>query len=79
MSNLKQPRIMVIKQTKFNEKQIAFARQQAEAGMRIDEVCRQKGILQATFFNMKRRKMADWECLNWVPSSAWRRKLTAKK
>jgi putative transposase len=57
MSNLNQtkPRIIAMKKTKFTEEQIAFALCQAETGIRVEEVCRQLGISQATFFNWKKK------------------------
>jgi putative transposase len=44
-----------MKKTKFTEEQIAFALRQAETGTRVEEVCRQLGISQATFFNWKKK------------------------
>lgn len=44
-----------MKRTKFTEEQIAFALRQAETGNRVEEVCRQLGISQATFFNWKKK------------------------
>jgi putative transposase len=40
-----------MKKSKFTEPQIIFAIKQYETGTRLDEVCRQLGISQATFFN----------------------------
>jgi putative transposase len=39
---------------KFTEAQIAFALRQSETGTRVEEICRQMGISQATFFNWNR-------------------------
>ena len=44
-----------MKKSKFTEEQIAFALRQAEAGTRVEEICRQLGVSQATFFNWKKK------------------------
>lgn len=44
-----------MKKSKFTEAQIAFAIKQSETGTRVDEICRQMGISQATFFNWKKK------------------------
>jgi putative transposase len=44
-----------MKKSKFTESQIAFAIKQAEAGTKVEEVCRQMGISSATFFNWKKK------------------------
>ena len=44
-----------MKKSKYTEEQIAFALRQAETGTRVEEVCRQLGISQATFFNWKKK------------------------
>jgi putative transposase len=44
-----------MKKTKFTEAQIVFALKQAEAGTRVDEVCRKMGISEATFYNWKKK------------------------
>lgn len=44
-----------MKKSKFTEPQIIFAIKQSESGTRIDEICRQMGISQATFFNWKKK------------------------
>jgi putative transposase len=44
-----------MKKSKFTEEQIAFALRQAETGTRVEEVCRQLGISQATFFKWKKK------------------------
>jgi len=44
-----------MKRSKFTEVQIAFALRQVETGNRVEEVCRQIGISQATFFNWKKK------------------------
>ena len=44
-----------MKKSKFTEQQIIFALKQAETGVPVAEVCRKIGILEATFFNWKRK------------------------
>lgn len=44
-----------MKKTKFTEAQIAFALRQSETGTRVEEICRQMGVSQATFFNWKKK------------------------
>ena len=44
-----------MKKSKFTEAQIAFAIKQFETGTRVDEISRQMGISQATFFNWKKK------------------------
>ena len=44
-----------MKKTKFTEEQIAFALRQAEAGTRVEEICRKFGVSQATFYNWKKK------------------------
>lgn len=44
-----------MKRSKFTEAQIAFALRQSETGTRVDEICRQMGVSQATFFNWKKK------------------------
>lgn len=44
-----------MKKSKFTEEQIAFALRQAQAGTRVEEVCRKFGISQTTFYNWKRK------------------------
>jgi putative transposase len=39
-----------VKKSRFTDEQIAFALKQAEAGTRIDEICRKMGISDATFY-----------------------------
>lgn len=43
------------KKSKFTEAQIAFALRQSETGTRVEEICRQLGVSQATFFNWKKK------------------------
>ena len=42
-----------MKKSKFTEAQITFALRQSETGTRVEEICRQMGVSQATFFNWK--------------------------
>jgi putative transposase len=44
-----------MKRSKFNEAQIAFILQQAEAGTPIGDVCRKAGIAEATFYNWRKK------------------------
>jgi len=44
-----------MKASKFSEAQIAFALKQAEDGTAVGEVCRKAGILEATFYNWRKR------------------------
>jgi putative transposase len=42
-----------MKRTKFTEQQIISILKQHEAGVRSQDLCRESGISQATFFNWK--------------------------
>jgi putative transposase len=44
-----------MKKSKFSEEQIAYALRQAEAGTKVEEICRQLGVSQATFFSWKKK------------------------
>lgn len=44
-----------MKRSAFTEAQIAFALRQSETGTRVEEICRQMGVSQATFFNWKKK------------------------
>ena len=44
-----------MKKSKFTEPQITFALRQSETGTRVEEICRQMGVSQATFFNWKKK------------------------
>jgi putative transposase len=44
-----------MKTSKFTEEQIAFALRQAEAGTPVEQVCREPGVSEATFYRWKRR------------------------
>ncbi|MET3875968.1 putative transposase [Chitinophaga sp. OAE865] len=44
-----------MKKTKFTESQIVFALKQADSGVKIQEVCRQMGVSEATFYNWKKK------------------------
>lgn len=43
-----------MKKSKFAEAQITFALRQSETGTRVEEICRELGVSQATFFNWNR-------------------------
>ena len=40
--------------SRFTESQISFALKQAETGTKVDDICRQMGVSQGTFFNWNR-------------------------
>jgi putative transposase len=44
-----------MKSSKFNESQILAILKQQEAGMSVNEICRERGISQPTFFNWKKK------------------------
>ena len=44
-----------MKRSKFSEEQITFALRQHDAGTPVEEVCRQLGVSQATFYNWKKK------------------------
>lgn len=44
-----------MKASTFSEGQIAFVLKQAEDGTAVGEVCRKVGILEATFYNWRKR------------------------
>ncbi len=44
-----------MKRSKFTEEQIAFALRQADTGTRVQEICRQLGISQATFYAWRKK------------------------
>ena len=44
-----------MKKSKFTESQIVAILKQQEAGLSINDLCREPGISQATFFNWKKK------------------------
>ena len=44
-----------MKKSKFTEQQIAFALNQAESGISVEEVCRKIGVSEETFYNWKKK------------------------
>jgi putative transposase len=44
-----------MKKSKFTEVQSAYALRQSEAGTRVEDICRQMGVSQATFFAWKKK------------------------
>ena len=44
-----------MKRSRFTDRQIAFALQQAEAGTGVLEVCRKMGVAEQTFYRWKKK------------------------
>ena len=44
-----------MKKSRFTEKQIAYALRQGETGTRVEDICRQMGISDATYYNWKKK------------------------
>ena len=44
-----------MKRSRFTEEQITYALRQHEAGTAVEDVCRQLGVSQATFYNWKKK------------------------
>jgi putative transposase len=44
-----------MKKSKFTESQIIYAIRQVDGGTKVEELCRQLGISQATFYNWRKR------------------------
>jgi len=44
-----------MKKSKFTEAQIVYAIKQVETGTKVDQICRQMGVSQPTFYNWKRK------------------------
>jgi len=44
-----------MKRKRYTEPQIVFARQQAEAGTPVGDICRKLGVAEATFYRWKKR------------------------
>lgn len=44
-----------MKKSRYTEEQIGFALKQAELGTPVEEVCRNMGISDATFYNWKKK------------------------
>ena len=44
-----------MKKSRFTHEQIAFALEQAESGVPVEEVCRKLGISQQTFYRWKKK------------------------
>ena len=42
-----------MKQKRYTDEQFAFALRQAEAGTRVDEICRKLGVSEQTFYRWK--------------------------
>ena len=44
-----------MKKSRFSEQQIAFILRQAEEGTTVEEVCREAGISEATYYNWRKK------------------------
>lgn len=44
-----------MKKSKFSESQIIYAIRQVEGGTKVEDVCRQLGVSQATFYNWRKK------------------------
>lgn len=44
-----------MKKSKFTEAQIVFAIRQSDQGVKVEEICRNMGISEATFYNWKKK------------------------
>jgi putative transposase len=44
-----------MRKSSFTTEQIVFALRQADDGLGVDEVCRKRGISQATFFSWRQK------------------------
>jgi putative transposase len=44
-----------MKRSKFSEEQVAFALRQVEGGTPVEDVCRQLGVSEATFYTWKKK------------------------
>lgn len=53
-----------MKTTKFTDEQIAFALKQAETGTKAGDVCRKKGISDATFSHLEEKVWELGSALN---------------
>ena len=49
-----------MKRSRFTERQIAFALQQAEAGTPVLEVCRKMGVTEQTFYRWRKEYGEIW-------------------
>jgi putative transposase len=44
-----------MKRSKFSEERVAYALRQAESGTPVGDVCRQRGVSEATFYAWKKK------------------------
>jgi putative transposase len=69
-----------MKKSRFTESQIAFALKQAETGTKVDEICRQMGASEATFFTWNRagelqKNIMVWGSQSFVSFDSLKRKI----
>jgi putative transposase len=62
-----------MKKSRYTDEQIAYALRQGETGTRVEEICRQMGISDATYYNWK-RSLADWDQARSASSSSWKKR-----
>ena len=44
-----------MKKSRYTDEQIAYALRQGETGTRVEEICRQMGISEQTYYNWKKK------------------------
>jgi transposase-like protein len=54
---------VTMKKTRFTEFQIVGILNEAEAGMKVADVCRKYGICGPTYYAWKNKYGEEWECL----------------
>jgi putative transposase len=62
-----------MKRSKFSEEQIVYAIRQADAGTPVDDLCRQPGVNDATFYGGK-KKYAPLGASELRRSGTWEKK-----